>query len=70
MGSFQLDQSFYVTTLVGELLLVKYVYRSSKVFMADKKKLVNLIMFYMLEIDVILGIDWLAAYCATKDGEI
>ena len=62
-----LDHSFYVATPVGESLLVKYVHKSCEIFVADRKTIANLIVLDLLEFDVILGMDWLAAYHATLD---
>ena len=55
-----LDWSFYVATLVGESLLVRYVYKSCELIMADREMVVDLIRLNMLEFDAILDMDWLA----------
>ena len=52
-----LNQSFYVTTPEGEYLLVKCVYESCKITMANREEITNLIMLNMLEFDVILGMN-------------
>ena len=62
-----LDQSFYVATPIGDSLLVKHVYKSCVVIIADKETLADLIVLEPLELDVILGMDWLATYHATID---
>ena len=56
-----------MATPVGESLLVKYVYKSCEIIVVDRKTIANLIMLDMLEFNVILGMDWLAAYHATLD---
>ena len=56
-----------MATPVGESLLVKYVYKSCEIIVVDRKIIANLIVLDMLEFDVILGMDWLAAYHATLD---
>ena len=60
-----LDRSFYVATLVGEIMVLKYVYKSCQITMADKEMIVNLVILDLLEFDLILGMDWLATYHAT-----
>ena len=55
--SILLDQSFCVVTLMGESLLVKYVYKSCEIIVADREMLVDLIILDLLEFDVILGMD-------------
>ena len=62
-----LDRPFYVATPVGESLIVKYVHKSCEISVADRKTVANLIVLDLLEFDVILGMDWLAAYHATLD---
>ena len=52
-----LDWSFYVTILVGEYLLVRYVYKTCEVIVADRETITNLIVLDMLEFDVILCMD-------------
>ena len=56
-----------MATPIGESLLVKYVYKSFEIIVVDMKTIANLIVLDMLEFDVILGKDWLAAYHATLD---
>ena len=56
-----------MATLVGDSLLVKHVYKSCVVIIANKETLVDLIVLELLELDVILGMDWLAMYHATID---
>ena len=52
---------------VGESLLVKYMYKSCEITMADKEMVIDLIMLDMLEFNVILGIHLLANYHDTLD---
>ena len=46
-----------MATLVGESLLVKYVYKACEVTMVDREIVADLIVLDMLEFDVILGMD-------------
>ena len=62
-----LDQSFYVAISIKESLLVKYMYKSCDMFIANKNTIVNLIVSNMLDFDVILGMNWLATYYAILD---
>ena len=48
-------QPFYVATLIREVLLIKHVYKSCVIIITSKES---------LKFDIILGVDWLAAYHA------
>ena len=52
---------------VGDFVLVKHVYKSYVVIIANKETLANLIVLEPLELDIILRMDWLVAYHATID---
>lgn len=62
-----LSQPFWLETPVGESLYVMYEYKSCAVMVNDMEISSNLIMLDMLELDVILGMDWLASCYATLD---
>ena len=52
---------------MGESLLVKNVYKSCEITMANKEMIVNLVILDSFKFNVILGMDWLAAYHAIID---
>ena len=52
-----LDQPFYVSTLVEESLLIKYLHKSCDISVVDKKTVANLIVLNLLEFDLILCMD-------------
>ena len=63
----RLDSLLFVSTAGGETLLGEVVYRACAVEIADRKLRVDLIGLDTGDFDVILGMDWLAAYHATID---
>ena len=57
-----------MATPVGDSLLVKHVYKSYTIVITNKEiLLLDLIVLKLLELDVILGMDWLVTYHATLD---
>ena len=60
-----LDQPFWFDTLMGESLLVNFVYRSCVVTVNGKDFIVDLIVLDLVDFDAILGKDWLASCHAT-----
>ncbi|KAJ1441606.1 Aspartic peptidase domain superfamily [Sesbania bispinosa] len=62
-----LDETLAVTTPVGEIMLADCVYHSCVVSIGGKELFVNLIALYMVDFDMILGMDWLASHYATLD---
>ena len=60
-----MDQPFYVASPIVDFLFVKHVYKSCVIVIVDKKTLIDLIVLEQLELDIILGIDWLTTYHAT-----
>ncbi|XP_070013678.1 uncharacterized protein LOC142176083 [Nicotiana tabacum] len=66
-----LHKSFEVSTLMGESVLVRRVYRSCDVKIHDRHTLANLHELEIVDFDIIMGMDWLAScyanvYCWTK----
>jgi len=62
-----LDREVIVSTPMGDSLCVKYVYKSCPVVVQGREMLADLMVLEMIDLDVILGMDWLAAYHATLD---
>ena len=56
-----------MATPIGDSLLVKHVYKSCVVVIANRETLADLIILKSLKLDVILRMDWLAMYHATID---
>jgi len=62
-----LIEPFSVSTLVGESVVGKIVYRSCPVSLSYKITLVDWIELDMVDFDVIFGMDWLNACYASID---
>lgn len=56
-----------VYTPVGESLVVNQVYRGCIITFSERRSIANLILLYMVNFDVILGMDWLSSYHAILD---
>ncbi|KAH0641167.1 hypothetical protein KY285_037753 [Solanum tuberosum] len=63
----KLSEPFSVSTLVGESILAERVYRDCSIFVNHKSTMADLIELYMVDFDVILGMDWLHACYASVD---
>lgn len=57
----------FVSTSRNRTLLGEYIYRDCIINIADRKLSVDLIEIDTGDFDVILGMNWLAAYHATVD---
>ena len=56
-----------MATPVGEMLLVKHMYNSCVIIIVDRETLADLIVLESLELEIILGVNWLVAYHVTID---
>ena len=56
-----------VSTLVGELVFGKRVYRNYPIMLPNRVSWVELVEHEMLDIDVILGMDWLYDWFTSID---
>jgi len=52
-----LEEPFSVSTPVGDSIVAKRVYRSCPISLSHKVTLVDLVELYMLDFDMILGMD-------------
>lgn len=59
------DQS--VSTPLGSRVVTNFVVKDYSLFIGDREFLIDLILLEMHGLDVILSMDWLAAYHATLD---
>ncbi|XP_070039721.1 uncharacterized protein [Nicotiana tomentosiformis] len=57
----------YVSTYVGDSIVVNRVYRLCVVSIRSLESSVDLLLLDMVDIDVILGMDWLSSYHAILD---
>ena len=62
-----LNKPFMVSTLAGELVVAKRVFRNCPISLSHKVILVDLVVLDMLDFDLILGMDWLHAFYASID---
>ncbi|KAH0748282.1 hypothetical protein KY290_027514 [Solanum tuberosum] len=62
-----LDKPFSVSTPVGDSIVAKRVYRGCPISLPNTVTLVDLVEIDMLDLDVILGMDWLHACFASID---
>ncbi|XP_070049785.1 uncharacterized protein [Nicotiana tomentosiformis] len=67
MRSELLLQPVEVSTPVGDSIIANHVYRECTVLINDRPTSVDLVELVMLEFDVIVGMDWLAACYANID---
>ena len=63
----ELDCILTVTTPVGKRVIYRTYYPNCLVKLGEVNLPANLIVLEMHDFDVILGMDWLEAYCATMD---
>ena len=67
-----MNEPFIVSTPVGESVVAKRVYRNCPIMLSNRFSYVELVDLYILDFDIILGMDWLHAcfasmYCRTKE---
>ncbi|XP_070010970.1 uncharacterized protein [Nicotiana sylvestris] len=62
-----LSAPIYVSTPVGDSIIVGCVYRSYVISTGSLETSVDLLLLYMVDFDVILGMDWLSPYHAILD---
>ena len=62
-----LDETFSVSTSVGDSIVSKRVYRGFRISLPNRVTLVDLVELEMLDFNVILGMDWLHAFFASID---
>ncbi|XP_070009730.1 uncharacterized protein [Nicotiana sylvestris] len=62
-----LDVPIYVSTPVGNFVIVDRVYRSCEVIFCAYQTRADLILLNMVDFEVILGMDWLSLYRAILD---
>ena len=67
-----LSKNLAVHTPIGEIVSIRIVYKNCAIRVNGIEFLANLIVFLMLKLDVILGMDWLARHraivnCYTKE---
>ncbi|XP_070042900.1 uncharacterized protein [Nicotiana tomentosiformis] len=67
MRSELLPQPVEVSTPVGDSIVANHVYRDYTVLINDRPTSVDLVELVMLDFDVIMGMDWLAACYANID---
>ncbi|XP_070034381.1 uncharacterized protein [Nicotiana tomentosiformis] len=59
-----LSAPVFVSTPVGDAIFVDHVYRSCVVTLGSLETHVDLLLFDMVDFDVILGMDWMSPYHA------
>jgi len=62
-----MDVQLCVTTPIGSMYQSELIARDYSIIIQGKTFLANLILLRIQGYDVILGMDWLAKYCATID---
>ncbi|XP_070019722.1 uncharacterized protein [Nicotiana sylvestris] len=67
MPSDSLSAPVYVSTLVGDCIVVDRVHRSCVVVIGGLETRLDLLLLDMVDYDVILGMDWLSPYHAILD---
>ncbi|XP_070034876.1 uncharacterized protein [Nicotiana tomentosiformis] len=67
MSRNSLGTPIYVSTPVGDFIMVDHVYRSCLVTIGVYETRVDLLLLNMVDFDVILGMDWLSPYHAILD---
>ena len=66
-GKMIMENPLAISTPLGEMLEVNYMYRSCEIVIGDRILYADLIELPILEFDVILGMEWLSANYATMD---
>ena len=64
---FELIEPFEVATPVGDFVIATRVYRNCSVVIYSHRTVGDLIELNMIEFDIIMGMDWLAACYANVD---
>ncbi|XP_070041226.1 uncharacterized protein [Nicotiana tomentosiformis] len=67
MPNDSLDMLFYVSTPVGDSIMVDYVYRSCVVTIRGNETKVDLLLLSMIDFEVIFCMDWLSPYHVILD---
>ncbi|XP_070047350.1 uncharacterized protein [Nicotiana tomentosiformis] len=62
-----LSSHIYVSIPIGDFIIVDCVYRSCLVVIGGFETRVDLLLYNMVDFDVILGMDWLSPYHAILD---
>ena len=62
-----LHEPFIVSTLVGEVVVSKRVYRNCSIMLPNRVSNIDLVELDMLDFHIILGMDWLHFCFATID---
>ena len=62
-----LDFELSVSTPLGETMVAEFICKSCVIKIGGNELLADLILLEIQEFDVILGMDWLAAYHANVD---
>lgn len=63
-----ISNSFSIFTLVGDSVIAKRVYRGCVISVASRQTLVDLLELHMVDLNVILRMDWLHSSYASLDG--
>ena len=66
-GKMIMENPLAISTPLGEIVEVNYMYRSCEIMIGDSRLYADLIELPILEFDVILGMEWLSANYATMD---
>ena len=66
-GKMIMENPLAISTPLGEIVEVNYMYRSCEIMIGDIRLYDDLIELPILEFDVILGMEWLSANYATMD---
>ncbi|XP_070018179.1 uncharacterized protein [Nicotiana sylvestris] len=62
-----LGTSIHVSTLVGDSVVVDWIYRSCMVTFCGFENRVDLLLLDMIDLEIILGMDWLSPYHTVLD---
>ncbi|XP_070041158.1 uncharacterized protein [Nicotiana tomentosiformis] len=62
-----LSALLYVSTPVGDSIIIDHVYRSCLVVIGGYETIVDILLLNMVDFDVILGMEWLSLYHAILD---
>ena len=66
-GKMIMENPLAISTPLGEIVEVNYMYRSCEIMIVDSRLYADLIELPILEFDVILRMEWLSANYATMD---
>lgn len=62
-----LSKSFSISTIIGNLVIARRVYRNCSVTVSHKVTLADLVELEMVYFDIILGMYWLYSFYASVD---